>query len=85
MTDSEEMPCNELVEVITEYLEGTLPAPDAIRFEAHLEVCPYCRSYLEQMRQTIAVLGKLSDDAIPEGDRDNLVSLFRGWKRAAES
>jgi anti-sigma factor RsiW len=74
------MPCQELVEVITAYLEGTLPEPDRTRFEEHLVVCPHCRIYLEQMRDTITALRGLDGEQIPEGDKQELLSLFRNWR-----
>ena len=58
-----EMPCQEIVEVITEYLEGTLSEPDRTRFEDHLAVCDLCLLYLEQMREMIGVLGRIEDVA----------------------
>ena len=81
MTQLEEMACRELVEVITEYFEGTLPEPDRMRFEAHLAVCSSCRRYLEQMRQTVDVLGGLTEDSIPEPDKEQLLALFKDWKQ----
>jgi anti-sigma factor RsiW len=74
-----DMPCQEIVEVITEYFEGTLPEPDRARFEIHLAGCEACRIYLEQMRRTIAVVGMIDTDALPEGDKQKLVTLFRHW------
>ena len=80
MNTSQEMSCKELVEVITDYLEGTLPAPDRTRFEEHLRICPGCQIYLVQMRQVIATLGKLSEENIPPNARDDLLRVFRDWK-----
>jgi len=76
-----EMSCKELVEVITEYLEGTLPEQERARFEYHLGLCPGCQTYLEQMRQTVRAVGRLSDDSLPADIRDQLLSAFRGWKK----
>jgi anti-sigma factor RsiW len=73
------MPCQEIVEAITDYLEGTMPAEDRRRFEAHLKGCPHCTAYLEQMRQLIAALGTLTQESIPPGRRDELVAAFQGW------
>jgi anti-sigma factor RsiW len=77
-----DMPCQEIVEVITEYFEGTLPEPDRARFEIHLAGCESCRIYLEQMRRTIAVVGMIDADVLPEGDKQRLVTLFRDWTQA---
>ncbi len=73
--------CVELVELITDYLEGSLPPPDRARFDAHLEGCDGCRVYLEQMRQTVLVLGRLSEEAIPPEGRHALLQAFAGWKQ----
>jgi len=81
-TPPAEMTCQELVEVVTEYLEGTLSMLDKARFEEHLAVCPYCRIYLEQMRQTINALGKLTQESIAPETRAELLQLFRDWKQA---
>jgi anti-sigma factor RsiW len=74
------MRCKELVEVVTEYLEGTLPAEDRARFEAHLRRCGPCRRYLEQVRVTVAALGRLASRSLAAADRDRLLTLFRDWK-----
>ena len=75
-----EMPCQELVEVITAYLEGTLPEPDRTRFEEHLATCDPCVTYVEQMRVTVAALRGLDDEQIPDRDRRELLALFRNWR-----
>ena len=78
-----EMRCRELVEVITEYLEGTLPAEDRGRFERHLAACDGCQAYLDQMRQTIRAIGHLPPESIsPEAERA-LLEAFRGWREGA--
>lgn len=81
MTESAELTCQELVELVTEYLEGSLPAAQRARFEAHLAECPYCRIYLEQMRATIGLLGRLTEETIPPAAKQELLQLFRNWKQ----
>ncbi len=76
------MSCTELVQVITDYLEGTMPVSQRARFEEHLEVCPYCVTYLEQMRETIDTLGTLREESLSEEARDQLLQAFRGWAAA---
>jgi anti-sigma factor RsiW len=76
-----EMPCRELVELVTDYLEGRLHADDRARFEAHLADCPYCETYLDQMRQTIRVLGQLPEESLSPEARDALLAAFRDWAR----
>ncbi len=73
--------CQELVELVTDYLEGTLPAADRARFEEHLAQCPNCSTYLEQMRQTIRTLGMLPEESIPPEVQHEFLQLFRTWKR----
>jgi anti-sigma factor RsiW len=81
MGELTEMACQELVEVITEYLEGTLDAVDRQRFEEHLAICPGCRNYLEQMRTTIRLTGLLRPEALSPSTRQGLLDAFRGWRR----
>ncbi len=75
-----DLACRELVELITDYLEGTLSDSDRRRFEAHLPTCLGCREYLAQMRRTIATMGALREDEIPSEVMDELLRTFRGWK-----
>jgi anti-sigma factor RsiW len=79
--DLPEMPCRELVELVTDYLENRLTSRDRARFEAHLAECEYCETYLEQMRQTIRVLGRLPEESLSAEARDVLLAAFRDWSR----
>jgi predicted anti-sigma-YlaC factor YlaD len=74
------MTCQELVELVTEYLEGTLAEEQRTRFEAHLVECGGCRNYLEQARQTLRVTHHLTEESLSEPARDELLALFRNWK-----
>jgi anti-sigma factor RsiW len=74
------MACKELVEVITAYLEGTLPVGDRCRFDAHLAECPYCTEYLAQMRNTIERLGGLDETMLSPDVREQLLAAFRHWR-----
>ena len=74
------MPCQELVEVVTDYLEGALPAEDVLRFEAHLAECGPCREYLAQFRRTISIVGRVDPAALPEPARERLLAAFSGWR-----
>lgn len=56
---NEPLVCQEVVEMVTAYLEGALPRRDRRRFEAHLADCPHCAEYLAQMRATIRLTGRL--------------------------
>ena len=77
--DLPEMPCRELVEVITDYLEDRLSQVDRTRFDAHLAACEACRTYLEQFRQTIRALGRLPEESLSPEARHALLDAFRGW------
>ncbi len=75
-----DLSCSELVELVTDYLEGTLPADDRTRFELHLGTCDPCRNYLRQMRQVLAATGKLAEEQLAPEARDSLLRAFRTWK-----
>lgn len=73
--------CQELVELVTEYLEGTLPPETREAFEAHVAVCPGCDTYVEQMRETVRVTGTLTEEQLDPAVRDGLLAGFRDFKR----
>ncbi|HEX5417908.1 MAG TPA: zf-HC2 domain-containing protein [Chloroflexota bacterium] len=74
------MSCQEFVELVTAYLDGTMPAEERSRFEEHLALCPGCATYVEQMRQTVALLGQIPEESIsPDAERE-LLRAFRDWK-----
>jgi len=75
----ETMECRAAVELITSYLEGVLDDRLRRRFEAHLAACPPCTVYLDQMRATIAVLGRLEPDRLAAEVRAELVSIYRAF------
>ena len=80
MTELPEMPCQELVEVITDYLDGALAATDRARFEAHLEECDACQDYVQQFRQTIALAGHAAPEQLSPQTREQLLNAFRDWR-----
>jgi anti-sigma factor RsiW len=81
MDTNDDLPCQELVELVTDYLEGRLAPMEQRRFEAHLALCRGCRTYLEQMRQTIRALGKLPEESIDPEAKERLLGVFRTWRR----
>jgi anti-sigma factor RsiW len=81
-TNLPEMPCRELVELVSDYFEDRLSPRDRARFEAHLAECKYCETYLEQMRQTIRALGRLPEESLSAEARDALLTTFRDWSRS---
>jgi anti-sigma factor RsiW len=74
------MDCNELVELVTAYLEGTLDDLTRARFADHLQACDGCENYLQQFRATVATLGKIRDDQLDLAFRDRLLTAFRHWR-----
>jgi anti-sigma factor RsiW len=79
MIDVEAVTCQELVELVTDYLEGSLAPADLRRFEEHIAACDGCLEYLAQLRRTIELTGTLTpDDLTPEAESD-LVYAFRSW------
>jgi anti-sigma factor RsiW len=78
----QDLPCQELVELVTDYLEDRLPASQRARFDAHLAQCSGCRTYLEQMRQTVSLLGHLPEEALSPDAERQLLEAFRGWRSA---
>jgi hypothetical protein len=80
MLISEDLTCQELVELVTDYLEGTLPLEDRERFEQHVVLCDGCAYYLDQMRTTIALTGSLTEESITPEAQERLLHVFRDWK-----
>jgi anti-sigma factor RsiW len=78
---SKELTCRELVELVTDYLDGTLPRRERARFDVHLAGCENCTRYVEQFRETIRLAGTLREsDVSPEAERA-LLAQFEAWKR----
>lgn len=80
MTELDDIACNELVELITPYLDGELSPEQRARIEEHLAICDGCMNALEQMRETIRVTGSLTEEQIPEPQRQALRAVFRAWQ-----
>ncbi len=75
-----ELTCREVVELVTDYLEGALSRVDRFRFEHHLAGCEGCTAYIEQMRAVIATAGTLREEELEQEVRDALLAAFRGWR-----
>jgi anti-sigma factor RsiW len=72
--------CQQVVELVTDYLEDALSAADRQRFEAHLAGCPHCTEYLAQMRETIRLAGRLTPEDLTPDMRSDLTDLYRQWR-----
>ena len=73
--------CQELTEIITDYLEGSLTLMQRVSFQLHLGICRHCREYLRQMKMTIRTLGMMPKLEVPENVQNELLKRFRDWKR----
>ncbi len=80
MRTGELLTCQQLVELVTDYLEDALPPQHRQRFEEHLAACEGCAVYLDQMRMTIDLVGRLSPESISSEAEAELLGAFRGWK-----
>ena len=80
--EMEPISCQEVVELVTDYLEGALSAEDTLRFEHHLSLCDGCVFYVEQIRMTVAAVGRIGENGVPPEVRDDLVAAFREFKRS---
>jgi anti-sigma factor RsiW len=72
--------CQEVVEVITDYLEGTMPRARRRRLQAHFAGCEHCSEYLAQMRATIRLTGQLRTDDLTPQMRSELIAVYRRWR-----
>ena len=73
--------CREVIDLLTDYVEDALPAEQRRRVEAHLAICDGCTTYLEQMRETIRLTGRLTEEQVPEQEKQRLLAAFRDWTR----
>ena len=79
----QEIVCRELVELLTDFLEGALDEPTRTRIEQHLVWCPGCSEYLRQFRATIGATRKLAEEDLPERVKENLLDAFRHWRHGS--
>ena len=83
MADSaEHVTCHEVVELVTDYLERALPADEAALVEQHLNFCDGCVWYVDQIRTTVAAVGRIREEDVPPETRASLLAAFRDWKRS---
>jgi anti-sigma factor RsiW len=76
-----ELNCQELVELVTDYLEGALSAEDRARFDAHIAACDGCRAYLRQITMTVALAGRLTPEQLDPAAEKALLEAFRYWRQ----
>jgi predicted anti-sigma-YlaC factor YlaD len=73
--------CREVLDVVTDYLEGVLSPMEHARVAAHLQECPPCTRYLEQFTATIEATAALREEAVPDDVRESLLAAFRTWRQ----
>lgn len=76
-----ELMCNEVVELVTEYLSRAVAPEERVRMEQHLLACPPCTAHLAQLRTTLELARGLSQDEQDAPAGDDLLALFRRWNR----
>jgi predicted anti-sigma-YlaC factor YlaD len=77
MADGTAISCQEVVEVVTDYLEDRMSPENVAIFEAHLAICDGCQWYVDQMRITIATVGRIEDAEVPDELRETVLAAFR--------
>jgi anti-sigma factor RsiW len=75
-----ELVCQQVVELVTDYLEGALSEAEGRRLERHLAGCPHCTEYLAQMRETIRLAGRVAPEDLTPAMRTDLTDLYRRWR-----
>ena len=78
---AEHVTCQEVVELVSDYLDQALPPEEAALFEQHVNFCDGCDWYLDQMRSTVQTVGRISEQDVPDETREKLLAAFREWKR----
>jgi anti-sigma factor RsiW len=77
---TEPIDCNELVELVTAYLDGALDPDTRARFDAHLLDCVGCENYLQQFRETVRTVGKITDNELDPAFRNRLLDAFKDFR-----
>jgi anti-sigma factor RsiW len=72
--------CRQVVDLVTEYLEGSMPVSERVAFEQHVALCPPCRAYLVQLRKVVRVAGAVREEDLSPAARESLRDAFRDWK-----
>ena len=78
---AEHVSCQEVVELVSDYLDRALPPEEASLFEQHVNFCDGCDWYLDQLRATIGTVGRITEEDVPPDTRESLLTAFREWRR----
>jgi anti-sigma factor RsiW len=79
---ADHLSCREVVELVTDHLDGALSAEEVALFEQHLNFCEGCVWYVEQIKTTVDVLGEIREENLPPEAKDRLMTVFRDWRRS---
>jgi len=79
---AEELTCRQVVELVTDYLEGALAEAERACFEEHLAGCEGCEIYVAQMKTSIEITGRLPEESLPPSTLDRLFETFWTYARA---
>lgn len=83
MADSaEHITCQEVVELVNDYLERSLPPDETTLFEQHLNFCDGCDWYVEQLKRTVETVGEIREEDVPAEAKERLLGAFRDWRRS---
>jgi anti-sigma factor RsiW len=77
---ADHLSCQEVVELVTEYLDGSLSAEDASLFEQHINFCEGCVWYVDQLRTTVETVGEVREEDISPEAKERLMGAFREWR-----
>ena len=77
---AEHISCQEVVELVTDYLDKALPADQAALFEQHINFCDGCIWYVEQIKATAEALGEVREEDVSPEAKDRLMAAFRNWR-----
>jgi predicted anti-sigma-YlaC factor YlaD len=73
--------CHEVIDLLSDYIEGAMSTDDRRRVDEHLALCDGCETYLDQMRESIRLTGMVPKDDVPDEQKTALLSAFRDWRR----
>ena len=71
--------CQQVVELVTDFLEGVLDSATRSEFEAHLGLCPGCAEYVHQMQVTLRMVGQVPLDSLSTTSKADLLAAFRDF------
>jgi predicted anti-sigma-YlaC factor YlaD len=85
MPTEDELNCQQVVELVTDYLENTLLPEMHERLKAHVATCPGCENYIEQVQLTIDMLHQIARESVFPSTKQELLQLFQDWKKSSEA